>query len=153
MVCEAAGASVPVVGVEVVALFAVEISVDAGGFGGVDVLRDGVGAVPVAVGVVPEGVEEWREDGGFRGGECAELGGSHGVIMRVTMAAVELFGEGVRMNAAYLFGASAGRGKSRSELEVSTARVEPDGDREKVSCCAEPCGICAAKNCLPVAVS
>ena len=75
MVCEAAGAAVPVVGVEVVALFPVEISVDAGGFGGVDVLRDGVGAVPAAVGVVPEGVEEWWERGGFRSGEGAELCG------------------------------------------------------------------------------
>jgi hypothetical protein len=32
----------------VVALFAVEVSVDAGGVGGVEVLGDGVGAVPVA---------------------------------------------------------------------------------------------------------
>lgn len=81
VVGKATGAAVPVVGVVVVALFAVEIGVDAAGFGGIDVLGDGVGAVPVAVGVVPEGVEEWRQGGGFRGGERAELGGGHEVIM------------------------------------------------------------------------
>jgi hypothetical protein len=72
----------------VVALLAVEIGVDAGGFGGVDVLGDGVRAVPVAVGVVPKGVEKRREAGGFRGGKRAELGGGHGVIMRSELGAI-----------------------------------------------------------------
>jgi hypothetical protein len=34
---------------------------------------------------VPERANEWREAGGFRSGERAELGGSHGVIMRAAV--------------------------------------------------------------------
>jgi hypothetical protein len=33
------------------------------------------------VGIEPEGVQERWELGGFRGGERAECGGGHGVIM------------------------------------------------------------------------
>lgn len=61
--------AVPVVGVPVLALFAVEVGVDAGGVGCVEVVDEGVRAVPVAVGVVPESVQEGWERGGFRGGE------------------------------------------------------------------------------------
>jgi hypothetical protein len=39
-----------------------------------------VGAGPAAVGVVPKGVEEWRELRGLVGGEVAEFGGGHGSL-------------------------------------------------------------------------
>ena len=64
-----------------VALFAVEVGVDAGTLRGVVVLEDGVGAVPVAVSVVPKGVEERREFGGFRSRERAQVSGSPGLII------------------------------------------------------------------------
>jgi hypothetical protein len=71
------GAAVPVVGVEVVPYPAVEIGVEARGFGGFDVLRDLVGAGPVAVGVVPECLEKRWEIGEAVGGELAQVGGRH----------------------------------------------------------------------------
>ena len=67
-----AGAAVPVVGVEGVAFLAVEIGVDAGAVGGVDVLGEGVGGGPVAMSVVPQGVEERWEGGGVGWREFAE---------------------------------------------------------------------------------
>jgi hypothetical protein len=60
-----AGAAVPVVGVEGVAFLAVEVRVNASAVGGVDVLGESVGGGPVAVGVVPEGLQERWEGGGL----------------------------------------------------------------------------------------
>ena len=51
----AVGAAVPVVGVEGVALGAVEVGVDPGGFAGVVGLGDFVGLVPVVMAGVPQG--------------------------------------------------------------------------------------------------
>lgn len=62
---EAGSAAVPVVSVEMITLFAVKISMNAGSFGSVDVLRDGVGLLPVAVSIMPQRVQEWRKIGGF----------------------------------------------------------------------------------------
>ena len=87
LVCEAGSAAVPVGGVEVVAFFAVEIGVDAGGVGGLELVDEGVGGGPISVGVEPEGVEEGWEGGGLRGGQRAEFGGGHAVIMRAAVEA------------------------------------------------------------------
>ena len=63
-------AAVPVAGVGCVALAAVEIGVDPGTVGGFDLLRDRVGAVPITMGVPPEGLHERSEPGRWSG--CAE---------------------------------------------------------------------------------
>ena len=60
-----------------------KVGVDPGAVGGLEFVDEGVRGGPVAVGVEPEGVEGCWERGGFRGRECAEDGGGHGVIMRV----------------------------------------------------------------------
>ncbi len=56
-----AGLAVPVGRVEGVAFLAVKVGVKERALGRVDVLGEVVGGVPVAVGVVPEGVEQRRE--------------------------------------------------------------------------------------------
>ena len=80
------GAVVPVGSVAGIAFLAVEIGVDQVGVVGFEGVGDGVGAVPVAVGVVPQGEEQRREMGGAGGRESAEdfgggreWGGGHGV--------------------------------------------------------------------------
>lgn len=88
-ISEAAGAAVPVGGIEGITLFAVEISVDARGFGSIHVLCDGVSVFPFAVGVVPKSMEERRKCRGFRGWKRAEFISRHEVIMRQSAKAAD----------------------------------------------------------------
>ena len=59
-----AGAAIPVAGVADVAFLAVQVGVDPGALGGLDVLGDAMGAVPVAGGVVPQRTDQRRRVSG-----------------------------------------------------------------------------------------
>ena len=80
--------AVPVVGVPVGALLAVEVGVDGHGVGGLEFVDEGVGAGPVTARVPPQGFEGRgqvgrRGRGGERGGEGG--GGHRDVIFRVDL--------------------------------------------------------------------
>jgi hypothetical protein len=85
-----AGFGVPVVGVPLLALLAVEVGVDGHGLGGFEVVDEGVRVGPVSACVPPEGGERCREVRGWGG--CGEGGGEggegHGVTRREILTSV-----------------------------------------------------------------
>lgn len=73
-----AGAAVPVAGIRGVAFLAMKVGMNPGCVRRLDILRNRMGAVPIAVRIVPESVQEWRETGGPRSGTLIKIGRRHG---------------------------------------------------------------------------